>query len=62
MKTTVDHIQKFINDSIQLYVEANLNGLNEYGLIDYLIKLNSFNSFAILVNKAKLETILKRIA
>ncbi|RIB26465.1 hypothetical protein C2G38_2163308 [Gigaspora rosea] len=51
MKTAVDHIQAFVNNSAQLYVEANLYGSKGYGPVGYLVKLDDF---AVLVNEAKL--------
>lgn len=59
MKTAVDHIQRFTNDSAQLYVETNLNGTKGFGPVDYLVKLDGF---AVLVNEAKSEDINKGIA
>ncbi|CAG8772688.1 14218_t:CDS:2, partial [Racocetra fulgida] len=59
MKTAVDHIQAYTNNSAQLYVEANLYGFKGYGPVDYLVKLDDF---AVLVNEAKLEDLTKGIA
>ncbi|CAG8795120.1 18896_t:CDS:2, partial [Dentiscutata erythropus] len=59
MKTAVDHIQTFTNNSAQLYVEANLYGSKGYGPVDYLVKLDDF---AVLVNEAKSEDLTKGIA
>ncbi|CAG8738014.1 3791_t:CDS:2 [Dentiscutata erythropus] len=59
MKTAVDHIQTFTNNSAQLYVEADLFGSKGYGPVDYLVALDDF---AVLVNRAKAQDFTKGIA
>ncbi|CAG8610236.1 940_t:CDS:2, partial [Dentiscutata heterogama] len=59
IKTAVDYIQAFINNSVQLYVEANLYRFKGYSPVDYLKKNEDF---AVLVNEVKLKDLTKEIA